>query len=195
LHVWLHVWMSWRDRCGRPSRLERHVVFLGPVLSLWWVHVFSQINRDKADKGLLIPSGSLWIPLDPSGNQRWPWKITWIGTGRSRNIWTIGGCSSTSSESCCAPHDSFRGILSGAEVILIDGDSHHLLHLHEVDFARAISEEALRPYHLFLGRHVQWHAATSVAGVSRIRRMQGWMFHTLGLRFVIPTANDCTILV
>ena len=30
-----------------------------------------------------------------------------------------------------------------AEVILIDGDSHHLLHLHEVDFARAISEEAL----------------------------------------------------
>ena len=136
-----------------------------------------------------------WYPLDPSGNQRWPWKITWIGTGRSRNIWTIGGCSSTSSESCCAPHDSFRGILSGAEVILIDGDSHHLLHLHEVDFARAISEEALRPYHLFLGRHVQWHAATSVAGVSRIRRMQGWMFHTLGLRFVIPTANDCTILV
>ena len=26
--------------------------------------MFSQINRDKADKGLLIPSGSLWIPLE-----------------------------------------------------------------------------------------------------------------------------------
>ena len=77
----------------------------------------------------------------------WNWKIT----EHLDNC----GCSSTSSESCCAPHDSFRGILIGAEVILIDGASHNLLHLHEVDFATAISEEALRAYHLFLGRHVQ----------------------------------------